>query len=364
MNPELLKCIQEGVIGQTGLELSTNKLNDAFGELKAIVTTTHPNIKPTGEGIIAEGLPRKVAEGVGAKVKIYANKDVNLSSSNDGVTEVGSLESLQFENGVIVVKPNGCFVTWLKHHEDGILSKDLVEGIKPKLTRELNSATQCEDPAINFELIPDLGSDFKVSKVDKFNDALAHQGPFTIFETATKRYAISAEKNAEGICEDHLRVIDKDTGAVTDYVGKIAQTPEGFKITTNDGKQHEVKFSTKDGAPFIQLDENKPELLNAAQGKNGSFYYDPDKGLWFAENAQLLPLIEAFREGIAAKVQPNGETTATASGNVLNLDLGKDKDSELLNLPSLPQSRILILLIMGLLIATFIAVQRRRKIVI
>ena len=192
------------------------------------------------------------------------------------------------------------------------------------------------------------------------NQALAHQGPFTVFETPTKRYVISAEKDENGQCKDHLRVVDKDTGKVTDYTGKIEQTPDGFKITTDDGQQHDVKFSTKDGAPFIQLDGNKPELLTAGQGKNGSFYYDPDKGLWFAENAQLLPLIEAFREGIAAKVQPGGEATATASGNVLNLDLGKE-DKGFLNLPSLPESAGMILLFFAMLVGVFLFVQVRRK---
>lgn len=360
LEPELLKCIQNGVVEQTGLTLETDKLNDAFGPLKAVVTTTHPNIKTLGGRIMAEGTPRKIAEGKSAKITIYGNKDVNLSSSNDGSTEVGKLESLQFENGAIIVKPNGCFLTWLKHHEDGILSKELVKGIRPSLERELNGQTQCQEPAINLELLPDQGSDFQKQRVDKFNKALGHQGPFTVFETPTQRFVISSEKNAEGICEDHLRVIDKQTGKVTDYTGTISQTPGGFKIKTNDGKEHEVKFSTKDGAPFVQLDANKPEVLTAAQGKNGAFYYDPDKGLWFAENAQLLPLIEAFREGIAAKVQPNGETTATASGNTLNVSVGKGENS-LLNLPSLPESRILLIMFFALLVACFLVVQGRKK---
>ncbi len=360
LNQDLLRCIKDGVVQQTGLSLDSEKLNDAFGKLRAVVTTTHPNVRAMGERIIAEGVPRKIAEGKNATITIYANKDVNLSNSNDGSTELGKLESLQFENGTIIVKPNGCFLTWLKHHEDGILSKDLVKGIKPKLERELNEQTQCEEPSLNFELIPDLASDYKTAKVDKFNKALSHQGPFTVFETPTQRFVISAEKNAQGVCEDHLRVVDKETGKVTDYVGKISQTPEGLKIRTNDGQEHDLKFTTKDGAPFVQLDQNKPELLTAAQGKNGSFYYDPDKGLWYAENAQLLPLIEAFRDGIAARVQPNGETTATASGNVLNLDLGKE-DKGFLNLPSLPESRALLALLLAVIAVSFVFIRQRKK---
>ncbi|MFH1390935.1 MAG: hypothetical protein ABIH20_01345 [Candidatus Diapherotrites archaeon] len=360
LNNDLLNCIRQGVLEQTGLpmESGTMKLNDVFGPLEAVVTSTHPNVRFFDDKIIAEGIPRKVAEGKDAKLSILANKDVNISVSNDGETSLGKLESIQFANGSIVVKPNGCFLTWLKHHEDGKLSKDLVEGIDAKLNREFNEETQCEEPVVDFSLFADEASDYKTDKVDKFNQSLQHLGPFQVFETPTQRFVISAEKNESGVCEDHLRIVDKETGEVQDFVGDITPTPDGFKITTPDGTQHEISFDTKDGAPIVQLDDQKPELLTAAQGKNGSFYYDPDKGLWFAENAQLLPLIEAFREGIAAKVQPNGETTATASGNVLNVDLGAD-DSGFLNLPSLPEERILLALILGLLVATFAIVQRR-----
>lgn len=361
LNPFLLDCIKNGVLGQTGLSLDSPRLNDAFGKLEAVVTTTHPNVKAFGDKIIAEGIPRKVAVGSSATITIYANKDVNLSNSNDGQTVIGKLESIQFANGVIAVKPNGCFLTWLRHHEDGILSKDLVKGLKTKLERQFNEETQCEEPAISLEIVPDLGSDFKVAKADKFNKALKHQGPFTVFETPTKRYVVSAEKDENGECRDHLRVIDKETGKVEDFVGKITQMPDGLKIRTDDGKEHELKFSAKDGAPFVQLDANKPELLTSAQGKNGAFYYDPERGLWFAENANLLPLIEAFRQGIAAKVGPNGEVNASAQGNVLNLQVGKE-DSNFLNLASLPPNALVLAVFVVLLVLSFVWARKEKKV--
>ena len=112
---------------------------------------------------------------------------------------------------------------------------------------------------------------------------------------------------------------------------------------------------------MVQLDQNKPEVLTAAQGKNGSFYYDPDKGLWFAENAQLLPLIEAFREGIAAKVQPNGEVTASATGNALTVNLGDNEGTGFLNLPSLPEQRLLLVLFAAAMVGSFIYIRQRKR---
>ncbi len=357
LNDELLGCIKEGVLAQSGLPLNSSKLNDAFGSLNLIVTSTHPNVKTLGDKIVAEGTPRKVAEGSDSKIIIYANKDVNLSSSNDGFPYLGKLESIQFDNGSIVVKPNSCFLVWLRHHEDAVLNKDYVKGIKPIVERQFNEETKCEEPAIDFTLLPDLDSDFQVKKVDTFNEALKHQGPFTVFETPEKRYVLYSEPSDAGDCVDHLKIINKSTGEMTDYAGVITQIPNGFKITTSDGRTHIVKFLVKDGAPFLQFNDEKPELLTSAQGKNGAFYYNPDNGLWYAENAQLLPLLEAFREGIAAKVQPNGEATATASGNVLNLDLGKDNESGFLNLPSLPEQKHLLFLFIVLLLASLMLIR-------
>ncbi|MEM4630643.1 MAG: hypothetical protein QXU92_03500 [Candidatus Diapherotrites archaeon] len=358
INPEALECLRKGVFEQTGLTLQTDTLNDAFGKLESIVTSTHPNVKTLGDKIIAEGTPRKVAEGKNEKVIVLPDFEVELSKSNDGEKRIGKLQSLQFANGVIVMKPNGCFITWLKHHEKGILNKEDIKGIQTNLSRELNNETLCEEPAVNFKLIPDSASDLKASNVENFNKSLEKLGPFKVFETPTKRYIISSILTPEGKCQDHLRIIDKETGKITDYFGEITQTPNGLKIRTEDGKEHELKFSEKEGAPLIQLDNEKPELLTAAQGKNGSFYYDPEKGLWFAENAQLLPLIEAFREGLSARVSPTGEVTATAQGNVLNLDLGK-KDNDIFNLPTLPEQKVAILLLFSVLVISFIMLQSK-----
>ncbi len=257
LNNDLLNCVRDGILEQTGLPMpsGTNKLNDVFGPLELVVTNTHPNIRPMKDRIMAEGVPRKIAEGANAKLFVLANKDVNLSSSNDGETSVGRLESLQFANGSLIVKPNGCFITWLKHHQDGVIPKDLVKGIKTTVEREFDEASQCEEPAVNFEVFGQQDSDFRRAQVDKFNQSLDHLGPFSVFETPTQRFAIFAEKDANGVCKDHLRVIDKETGKITDYTGTITQTPDGFKITADDGQQHEVKFSTKDGVPIVQFDE-------------------------------------------------------------------------------------------------------------
>ncbi len=361
-HPELLGCIQEGVEAQTGMGFTGENLYNVFGRAEAVITDTHPQIKPMDEKIIAEGVPRKIATGRNEKIIIMANKDVNLTSSNDNLPYVGRLRSIQFKNGSIVVKPDGCFLVWLRHHEKGILNQNDVKGLKTDLTTSKNPETECEEPAINLEIQGDPNSPYSMQKAAEFNEALDHVGPFQVFETPTKRYILYMGPPPE--CEEHLRIIDKETGEITDYKGDAVETPEGLKFIEDDGTEHSLNFGAKDGVPYVQFDGGKPETLTAAQGRNGSFWYDPEKGLWYAENGQLLPLLEAFRKGIGTQVGPNGEVTSTATGNVLNLELGGE-GAGFLNLPSLPEQAIYLMIFIAGLIVVIAGIRiklgRRKK---
>ncbi|MBI2598202.1 MAG: hypothetical protein HYW50_03330, partial [Candidatus Diapherotrites archaeon] len=353
------QCLSDAVANQTGLPIgSPDRLSDSFGLVQSVSTVTHPNISFLGDQIIAEGVPRKIAAGAGASLKILNNRKSSLSHSNDGVTDTGTVKAVQFENGQLIVLPNGCYSVWLRHHNGAILNQEDVTGLKPKLTSSYNEETQCEEPALELSALANPESSFLRGKVENFNTSLQKMGPFQIFETPAKRYVLYAEKDEKGECRDHLKEIDKETGKVEDFVGKVSATSDGVKITTPDGREHSLDFSAPNGVPQVSFDDKKPEILTSAQGKNGSFYYDPNTGLWYAENAQLLPLIEAFREGIATKVGPNNTTTSTASGNVLNLQFDEDKGG-LLNLPSLPENKWLLLAFAGALLLAITVVRIR-----
>ncbi|MFH1224835.1 MAG: hypothetical protein V1676_03450 [Candidatus Diapherotrites archaeon] len=353
----LLKCIQDGVLAQTGLPLEGENLSQAFGNVETVVSSTHPNIKPMQDSIVAEGVPRRAAEGSDAKVILSADNQLNLSKSSDGITDVGTLKSIIFANGSMVVKPDGCIIIWLRHHAAGILGQNDAQGLRTQLTDTVNPETGCPEPALNFEVMPNDESDYSKAKVEAFNKSLGSMGPFQIFETEDKRYVLYSGTYPE--CQPFLRVIDKATGKYEDYaINDLKQTPTGISFTDQDGQQHTLDFGVKDGIPQVSFD-NKPETLLSAQGRNGSFWYDPEKGLWYAENAQLLPLLEAFRDGIATKVAPNGEVTSTASGNVLNLNLGSTSPN-LLDLPSLPEEPGMLLLFLLSLLGVMVAVRSRR----
>jgi len=77
--------------------------------------------------------------------------------------------------------------------------------------------------------------------------------------------------------------------------------------------------------PILEYN-GKPEVLTSAQGRNGAFWYDPENGLWYAENAQLLPLIDAFKQQGITTTAKDGVVSSTATGNVTNVNVGASQE--------------------------------------
>ena len=63
-------------------------------------------------------------------------------------------------------------------------------------------------------------------------------------------------------------------------------TEKGMIVTTADGKTHNFEFSAEDGVPKLTYNGTTEPLLSA-QGKNGSFWYDPNTGNWYTENGHI-----------------------------------------------------------------------------
>ncbi|MBI5553284.1 MAG: hypothetical protein HY917_00930 [Candidatus Diapherotrites archaeon] len=357
INPQLIDCMRQAVENQTGLPLQNpQQLFGAFGAVKAVTTSTHPMVKVVAGQIVAEGYPRY--EGGASAVLVMTDaKEIQLREGTRNVS-LGAVQSIQFENGVILLKPNGCLLVYLMHHQDGILPKQAVKGLKANLTSDKNPQTGCEEPAIDLSVIANLDSDFQKGKAESFNQSLKHMGPFKVFETPAKRYVFFADK--EQGCKTFLRVIDKETGKFTDYpINDLRQTPTGVEFTDDNGQKHTLDFSAENGVPAVKFDNNPAEVLTAAQGNNGSMWFDPEKGLWYAENGQLLPLLEAFRKGIQTKVE--GDTVnSSAAGNTLNLSLDSGKGG-LLDLPSVPEGILGMALYLGTLVAAVFFIRRVRK---
>jgi hypothetical protein len=292
---------------------------------------------------------------------------------NGGEVPAGKFTSAQFKNGVIVYKPvpgkPGELLIWLQYHERSILHRSDVKGLKAKLDEVTNPETGCPEPAINLEAIPNLaaGQDSSITeRVENFNQSIEKMGPFQMFDTERHRFIFYSEKTTpgcnpldEGCCQDRVRIIDKETGEVYDQpiVGKVEQTPTGVKFTTADGKEHTLDFSADNGVPKISYNDMPPETLLSARGPNGSFWYDPDTETWHPYNAQLLPLIEAFKDrGVDVRHREDCTTSAQPGSNLMNVEFGGGSGDTPFNLPSMPMHPMaLALFVLSMMAAICIA---------
>ena len=373
LEPSVLECIKQNVEEQTGVPLKTNKITDAFGQLKAIVTDTYPSITASTKekSITANGSPREIVHGENARLLVMS--DMNTTMFNGKEVPVGNFKSAQFKNGVILFKPASEgkpaeLLIWLRYHEQSILRKDDVSGLKATVADPvINPETGCPEPAINLEALPnmDAGSDSAITqRVEAFNQSIEKMGPFQIFDTEGHRFMFYSVKKTPDCdpsdpdcCEDRVRIIDKKTGEVIDepLVGDIEQTPTGIKFTTlgDDGKEneHTLDFSAENGIPKISYNGMAPETLTMARGPNGSFWYDPETGLWHPYNAQLLPLLEDFKtKGFDTRHRDDCSTSTMPGSNTMNVQLGGTADTPF-NLPGLPESPIALLLFIFSLMA-------------
>ncbi|MBN2067631.1 MAG: hypothetical protein JW744_04140, partial [Candidatus Diapherotrites archaeon] len=371
VHPIVLDCIKRNVEQQTGVPLLTNKVTDAFGAVEAIVTTSHPRIEYNiaERSITATGTPREIVYGASARAVVYVNRKTVLSNSHD--LNVGLFQSIQFENGIIVYKPEtNELLIWLRYHKDSILEQGDAAGLKATPTTYVNPETLCPEPAIDLEAIPNLEAgqaSIITERVDNFNAAMEKMGPFQMFDTEKHRFIFYSIKktpdcnpSAPDCCENRVKIIDKETGEVIDepMIGNIEKTPTGVKFTTmgEDGQpnQHTLDFSAENGIPKVSYNGMPAETLLSARGPNGSFWYDPETGRWYPENAQLIPLSEAFRQGFDARHRDDCSVSTTGGGNSMSVQFGAAADMPF-NLPSLPEQPVAMLLFVVSMLAVIVA---------
>ncbi|MBI4043547.1 MAG: hypothetical protein HY393_01920, partial [Candidatus Diapherotrites archaeon] len=332
-------CIQQAVFDQSGLVLNSPNLADAFGLVQNVTTTTHSNVfpDPTNNQIVAEGLARKVVRGSDSRIQVLNSASVLLREHE--VPSIGRLNSIQFKNGLMIYKPETReLLIWLKHDERAVISKDDVTGFNAELTQTKNPETNCDEPAVDFSVTANPDNDQATERAKNFNTSIKKQGPFQTFETDSKIFVFYS-KLVEGACKDYFKVVDKKTGEVLvdQEISNIKQNPDGtIEVQTADGRNHTLEFGEEGGQPTLKYNDGAPELLRSATGKNGSFYYDPKKGLYYPENAQLIPTNDDFRnKGLGVGVNPDGSVSAKPSGNTFIINPGQGTGG-LFNVASLP----------------------------
>ncbi len=359
---EVRDCLNKIVEEQTGLGVEGKDLSLVFGKVLGF-DTEYYNISINGvKGTItANGTPRITITGKKAEVEIKANAETILKGDKE-TAGAGILDSIQFEHGTMIYnRETKELIVHLNHHRTAVLNQSDVQGLKMEAA-SVEGENGCPEPAINLEAIANQDDEMAKQKVKNFNISIKKMGPFQILETEDKIYMFYSDRDETGECQDYFKIIDKKTGK-TLYEGKIkgkVKSENGkIKFETEDGKKHTISPEVHNGVPTITYNNGPKETLLKAKGPNGSFWYNPETGMWYPENAYMVPLDSSYRQGFLTQKE-NGKITTTATGNVLNVNLGPNAANPL-NLPSVPEKDTFIYLVLILLSIVLIYSERVKK---
>lgn len=368
LDPALLNCIQQAVFDQSGVALSSNNISEAFGKTNTVVTDAYPSITidPVRTRIVMEGITSQTASSPGASVQIYGDRHVIVAGTPN--PEAGNLNSVLLDYGSLVYKPEtNELLIWLRANAQAVVSDKDVKTVQGNLTSTKNPITSCDEPAIDLRVNTDPNSPLEKLKGENLTAGLQKNGPFQVFDTDSKTIILYS-KLIDGECKPYLKVINKATGEVYEQeIKDIKQNEDGtIQITTADGKTNTLKLSAENGKPVLTYN-GQSELLRSASGQGGSFYYDPNKGLYFAENAQFVPLADDFKNrGISFQANPDGTVSGKASDNIFNINTGQQGSNDLFNIPSLPESlagmAVVLLVLLTVITAIYLDTRKAKKI--
>lgn len=365
---EVLYCIQKAVEAQTGIEFSGDELTQAFGEFENLKTSDYSGIFVEGGKIYLEGTGSR-AQGIGSDSKIIVDGFWQTKFSDNGKEqEAGKFDAMNFEYGVIALKPEtNELIVWLRHHKDSVLDAKDVAGLTATKTSIIDPDTECPVPALNFDAQAYPNDELGQKKVETFNQSMDHLGPFTQFVTDGRIYEFYSKRDSiSGECKDYFRIRDKETGEIledSEIVGGvdgIQQLDDGTLVfKTADGKQHTLKFDSENGVPKLTYNNGTPETLRSAQGPNGSFWYDPTTGKWYPENGMQIPLNQAIKDNGLYVAGENGKIVGEGK-NPMTFNVGTSTGSGL-NIPSVPGTVESLALFVSLFLAISFIITRRKN---
>lgn len=363
---DFFNCLRAGYEAQTGLTIPSNAANltEYLGVVKVgnvINPSSNYILMPQGTQIIAEGTPRILTTGNNPKAIILNNRITKISPVNTEERVIGQNVAIQFEFGQLIYsEEKQAYIFWVEtttatHGND-------ISSLKTELVTEkaINGCDEVDEVGLNFIVSPEKDNAQAKANTDKLNKAFEKVGPFKMFDTETKTFIFYVSDPPE--CEQRLKIIDKQTGEVTDQkITDIQQTPTGLVVKTNDGKSHNLEFSSENGVPMVTYNGEKETLLSA-QGNNGSFWYDPDTGNWYTTNGNLIPFNDKFKEGVTFAVNPNGLVTGAPGNNVFNIGSGgSGSGSGGFNIPLAPENKVVFMLYILIIYLAFMFIYSKKE---
>ena len=366
-NSEFFDCLRAGYEAQTGLAMSSTSKNlTPYLGVSKLTNDINPAGAYTssflGNTIIAQGsgLPRLIASGNNSKLTVLGNRSTKIGPIDGNDSKIGQNISVQFEFGQLVYSEDAkAYIMWVETTTE--TSGNDIASLKAEVTKtKAINGCENEELGINFSTSPVKDNDQAAANTEKLNKALEKVGPFQMFDTKTKTFIFYISDPPE--CEQRLKIIDKETGEIYDAkISSFEQTPNGISVKTDDGQTHNLEFSAEDGVPRLTYNGEK-DTLTSAQGKNGSFWYDPETGNWYTTNGNLIPLNDAFRDGVSFGVDGNGKVTGTPGTNVFNIGSGgSGKGSGGFNIPLTPESTVMVILYITVILSGFVLIYMDRK---
>jgi len=366
-NAEVLDCIRKAVKDQTGIEYTGDELTQVFGKLEGVNTQTYSKVFAADGKIYLEGVGPRIQGGINSLFVIDGYWQSRLIVDSAQSADAGKFKGMAFEHGSIVLKEEtNEIIIWLRQHKESVLSNKEVSGLNAKLDSVIDPNSDCPVPAINLEAIGYPGDELGQQRVKNFNTSMDHLGPFTQFVTDSKIYEFYARRDGDtGACKDYFRIIDKNSGKVlydSEIKGGVKQAEDGtLNFETADGKQHSLKFDAENGVPKVSYNEGPKETLRAAQGPNGSFWYDPNTGLWYPENGLQIPLSQAFKDNGAMFASDGKGGVVGTPVNPMTFNIGS-QTGQGFNIPSLPETAAgLILFIAAFLMISFTLTHKKKR---
>jgi len=290
LDPSIEICFMNGAKTQTGLNY-VNPLQYT-GLIQRIVGKESGIFTPRSSEFLVLGGPIERAD---IKGTLLIDSNVNIVTATKDL-DFGKLASIQFEKAIMIYRETEKdLVLWIKIIAQ-INGRD-VQKFFATPTTVTNPDTGCEEQAFDLSVLGnELDSTAKQKGID-FDNALKHAGPFQYFETPDV-ILMFYSKEESGECKSYMKAIDKKTGKIISdaEITSFSQNPDGtFNITTEDGKTHSIGFTNENGTPMLSYNGKKAPLT-MAQGRNGSFYFNPDTQEWTVANSQMLPFSDKFAE--------------------------------------------------------------------
>ncbi|VVB68383.1 Uncharacterised protein [Candidatus Norongarragalina meridionalis] len=286
------------------------------------------------------------SELVAAKLSVLGNGKVRVSGTS-GSEDIGTLVTVFGSRGKIEHK-GGQMLVFIYTLAD-----------LPASNLKSVSARADSNGAIKLDTEAKAGAEKSGEQLSAGLNKIQGSEGMTVFETADKIYRLTPDGK--------LQVIDKKTGAVTEYntTGKPYNDGNGNIVVPTDKGDFKFNVGLTNGQPTLGVTgpDGIKELaaLIAAKGEQGILTFNPSTGAINVYNGQDIPMNSDFAsKGVGFMSDANGNTRGVPIDNPFSVGGGSSTPTVSgLNLPSWPEELPLAALMLIAILGGVLAVRMR-----